>query len=222
MRRSAGLARTLEALVPVAPPRDDIGAEGRALVLAYEADARRAVGVDWAPPRDMTEEETAILGMAAHECAHIAVAMACDGVPESVSISRVAMTGVAPYWPRSSSSVSATIALVAVLTAGVRGYEMVTGDVVGAYLSGSVDRDDAIKLLAREGLSDVANAVQRFADLIVEAVLCDRRVWRATSDLAIRLAFAEQIDGAEIENAIVIPANVRERVARLLDLEGLD
>lgn len=220
--RSAGAARALVSLVSapaLAATLDEMDARFRAETHEGQALLRSAIGVEWSPPRGLTADETSLLGICVHECSHLAVALACGDVVESVSISRGTLSGRAPYWPRASRSVAAVIARVAVSSAGVHGFDLATGDLVGAYDSGHVDRIDVDELLEREDLTHCANAVQYIADRIVDVVLSDPKVWRATTELAFRLIDRGRIEGVEIERAIRIPRHVRTRVARLLDLK---
>lgn len=222
--RSAGLARTLGSLAPaVTLESDDIGAERRAEGQRWRAAERARIGVPLLARTKLADEELALLGLAAHECAHAAVALACGDILESVSISHGALSGLAPCWMRDATTAGSIIAEIAVRAAGVRGYELATLDCLGAYLSGAGDREDIEELLARVGLAGEgeaaakgAAAARHVADRIVEHVLTDPEVWKCVVDLSIRLTTELQIDGAEIEKALVISDHVRAYVARLV------
>lgn len=210
--RTAGLAHVLEQCArPLVLLRDT----PLDLAAPFDPTLHRSLGLDWSPPRGLTANEVGLLGIAAHEIGHAAVAIAVGDVVESASVSRHDLSGIAPYWPRAARTAGSLIASIAVAEAGEAAYFRATGDALGAVLSGRADREDVEEALL--GLPERTAATAReLAGLIVGRVLDDRKVWRAVADLAIRLTDQGRVDGEELHRRIVIPGDVLTFVRALV------
>ncbi|MFI5300400.1 MAG: hypothetical protein ACHREM_20115 [Polyangiales bacterium] len=217
-----GLDRLLVSLVHQTLPLEiqrDLTADERARVFRGHDSLRSQLGITYDRPANISADEAAILGIAVHECAHAAVAVACGDIVEDVSISPGTLSGMAPYWPRDAPMAGVLIARVAVLLAGEFGFAQATRDTVTAIMSARGDREEIDELFVRLALSPESEACARaIAGEIVALVLSDGDVWRSMTEIAFRLVRTERVDGADFERSLSIPDRIREQVARLISV----
>lgn len=205
---TAGLAQILATTAgPSFVARD---AADRAAAFAWIAEVRQRCDL---PARrrlkGLTEEDVHMLGMAAHEVSHAAVAVAVGDIAERVFVSRDTLSGQAHYWPRDPETCGSIIARIAVLRAGVDGFYLATGDAAGAWLSAQTDRAEVAAVLGQTRLPVEACATaERLAERIVARVLSDPKCWESVTDLTIRLTDVGAIEGDELHRRLVIPDDV--------------